>query len=164
MISMRSFSRILDCVFHNAGAQIVLNGPIGDQLRTQAVADAAGKSPFIRVRDALMGTAPRKESRPHWRWPRPWNNCVPRCRFKNLPRRQCEVRAERRYLEIIESGQTVERSAILRDLENRDVRDRTRKVAPLVPANDAYMIDSSDKTAAQVAADIRDLCQANGLA
>ena len=31
-----------------------------------------------------------------------------------------EVRAERRYLELIQSGQTVERSAILRDLENRD--------------------------------------------
>ena len=66
-----------------------------------------------------------------------------------------EVRAERRYLELIQSSQTVERSAILRDLEIRDVRDRTRKVAPLVPATDAYMIDSSDKTAAQVAADVR---------
>ena len=75
-----------------------------------------------------------------------------------------EVRAERRYLELIQSSQTVERSAILRDLEIRDVRDRTREVAPLVPANDAHVIDSSDKTAAQVAADVRDLCQANGLA
>ena len=64
-----------------------------------------------------------------------------------------EVRAERRYLELIQSSQTVERSVILRDLEIRDVRDRTRKVAPLVPANDAHVIDSSDKTAAQVAAD-----------
>ncbi|MAW25959.1 MAG: cytidylate kinase, partial [Gammaproteobacteria bacterium] len=60
--------------------------------------------------------------------------------------------------------QTVERSAILRDLEIRDVRDRTRKVAPLVPADDAYVIDSSDKTAAQVAVDVRELCRATGLA
>ena len=75
-----------------------------------------------------------------------------------------EVRAERRYLELIQSGQTVERSAILRDLENRDVRDRTREVAPLIPADDAYVIDSSDKTATQVVANIRDLWRARGLA
>jgi cytidylate kinase len=74
-----------------------------------------------------------------------------------------EVRAERRYLELIESGQIVERSVILRDLEIRDVRDRTRPVAPLVPATDASVIDSSEKTVADVVAETRDLCRAKGL-
>ena len=75
-----------------------------------------------------------------------------------------EVRAERRYLELIESGQIVERSVILRDLEIRDFRDRSRDVAPLVPADDAYVIDSSEKTVAQVVMEIQDLCKATHLA
>ena len=75
-----------------------------------------------------------------------------------------QVRAERRYLELIESGQIVERSVILRDLEIRDFRDRSRDVAPLVPAGDAYVIDSSEKTIAQVVMEIQDLCRARRLA
>ena len=74
-----------------------------------------------------------------------------------------EVRAERRYLELIESGQIVERS-VIRDLEIRDFRDRSRDVAPLVPADDAYVIDSSEKTVAQVVIEIQDLCRARCLA
>ena len=74
-----------------------------------------------------------------------------------------EVRAERRYLELIDSGQIVERSAILRDLEIRDIRDRTREAAPLVPASDAYVLDSSEKPVAEVVMEVRDLCKAKCL-
>lgn len=165
-----ALSNSLDLRFpYNAQAtEIVLNGiSVGEQLRTQAVADAASQVAIHPpVRDALMGLQRRQARDPGLVGDgRDLGTIVfPDANLKIFLDASVEVRAERRYLELIQSGQTVERSAILRDLEIRDVRDRTRKVAPLVPADDAYVIDSSDKTAAQVVADVRDLCRATGLA
>ena len=165
-----ALSNALDLRFpYNAQAtEIVLNGiSVGDQLRTQAVADAASQVAIRpHVRDALMGLQRRQARDPGLVGDgRDLGTVVfPDANLKIFLDASVEVRAERRYLELIQSGQTVERSAILRDLEIRDVRDRTRKVAPLVPADDAYVIDSSDKTAAQVAVDVRELCRATGLA
>ena len=165
-----ALSNSLDlCFRYNAQAtEIVLNGiSVGDQLRTQAVADAASQVAIRpHVRDALMGLQRRQARDPGLVGDgRDLGTIVfPDANLKIFLDASVEVRAERRYLELIQSSQTVARSVILRDLEIRDVRDRTRKVAPLVPADDAYVIDSSDKTAAQVAADVRDLCRATGLA
>jgi len=165
-----ALSNSLDLRFpYNAqGTEIMLNGvSVGDQLRTQAVADAASQvAVHPPVRDALMGLQRRQARDPGLVGDgRDLGTIVfPDANLKIFLDASVEVRAERRYLELIQSGQTVERSAILCDLEIRDVRDRTRKVAPLVPADDAYVIDSSDKTAAQVVADVRDLCRAKGLA
>jgi cytidylate kinase len=165
-----ALSNSLDLRFpYNAQAtEIVLNGiSVGEQLRTQAVADAASQVAIHPpVRDALMGLQRRQARDPGLVGDgRDLGTIVfPEANLKIFLDASVEVRAERRYLELIQSGQTVERSAILRDLEIRDVRDRTRKVAPLVPADDAYVIDSSDKTAAQVVADVRGLCRATGLA
>ena len=148
--------------------QINLNGAfVGDRLRTQAAADAASRVAIHpRVRDALMNLQRRQARDPGLVGDgRDLGTIVfPDADLKIFLDANVEVRAERRYLELIQSGQTVERSAILRDLENRDVRDRTREVAPLIPADDAYVIDSSDKTATQVVANIRDLWRARGLA
>ncbi|MEK9669884.1 MAG: (d)CMP kinase [Gammaproteobacteria bacterium] len=168
--SLVSLSNSLDLSFpYDAeGTEIVLNSvSVGNQLRTQVVADAASQVAIHPpVRDALMGLQRRQARDPGLVGDgRDLGTIVfPGANLKIFLDASVEVRAERRYLELIESGQIVERSAILRDLEIRDVRDRTRKVAPLVPADDAYVIDSSDKTAAQVVADVRDLCRAKGLA
>ena len=57
----------------------------------------------------------------------------------------CEVRARRRALQMQRSGAgEVDYQQILRDLRARDERDRTRAVAPLVPAADALILDSSE--------------------
>lgn len=56
-----------------------------------------------------------------------------------------EVRARRRYQEIIGQGGTAELPAILADLEKRDARDAGRADSPLKPAADAHMIDTSDQ-------------------
>jgi cytidylate kinase len=147
--------------------EIVLNGEsVGNKLRTQSVADAASQvAVHHSVRDALLGLQRRQARDPGLVGDgRDLGTIVfPDAKLKIFLDASVEVRAERRYLELIESGQTVERSAILRDLEIRDVRDRTRSVAPLVPADDAYVIDSSEQTVNQVMADVRDLCQAKGL-
>jgi cytidylate kinase len=54
-----------------------------------------------------------------------------------------EVRAQRRYKQLIEKGIAANLGALSRDLAERDKRDANRKVAPLVPASDSQVLDSS---------------------
>lgn len=61
-----------------------------------------------------------------------------------------EVRAARRAAELRGRGQDADEARILRDMRERDTRDRTRAVAPLRPADDARVIDTSDMTAQEV--------------
>lgn len=57
-----------------------------------------------------------------------------------------EVRAERRFLELSAKGHDVERAGVLADVIARDKRDSERETAPLVAAEDAVIIDTSDLT------------------
>jgi len=52
-------------------------------------------------------------------------------------------RAERRHKQLISKGFSVKLEDLRADLEARDARDRNRSVAPLVPAQDALMLDNS---------------------
>jgi CMP/dCMP kinase len=54
-----------------------------------------------------------------------------------------EIRAERRYKQLIEKGIDANLRALSRDLRDRDERDAKRAVAPLVPAPDSQVLDSS---------------------
>jgi cytidylate kinase len=54
-----------------------------------------------------------------------------------------EVRAERRYKQLIDKGIPANLRSLSRDLAERDARDRDRTVAPLVPAPDSQVLDSS---------------------
>ncbi len=54
-----------------------------------------------------------------------------------------EVRAERRYKQLKEKGISANLRALSRDLAERDARDANRAVAPLVPAPDSQVLDSS---------------------
>ena len=60
------------------------------------------------------------------------------------------VRAQRRYKQLIDKGNSANLAALSRDLEERDQRDAAREVAPLKPAADAASLDSSDLTVDQV--------------
>lgn len=55
-----------------------------------------------------------------------------------------EERAQRRYKQLINKGLSVNLRALLQDIQARDERDSNRAVSPLVPAEDAHVIDTSD--------------------
>ncbi|OGB24056.1 MAG: cytidylate kinase [Burkholderiales bacterium RIFCSPLOWO2_02_FULL_57_36] len=59
------------------------------------------------------------------------------------------ARAQRRYKQLIEKGFSANMHDLLKDLAERDARDVNRAVAPLKPAEDAYLLDTSDMTADQ---------------
>lgn len=54
------------------------------------------------------------------------------------------VRAERRVKQLLSQGQTADLAQITADIERRDLQDAQRAVAPLRPADDAQLLDSSD--------------------
>ena len=54
-----------------------------------------------------------------------------------------EERANRRYKQLINKGESVNLAALLEDIRKRDERDMNRAVAPLVPAEDALVIDTT---------------------
>lgn len=57
-----------------------------------------------------------------------------------------EVRARRRFLELQQRGAPDTYEQVLADMKERDYRDSHREIAPLRPAQDAIVIDSSDQT------------------
>jgi len=63
-----------------------------------------------------------------------------------------EQRAERRYKQLIAKGIPVNIDGLLRDIRERDVRDSTRAAAPLAPAPDAVLLDTTDLSIAEVTA------------
>jgi cytidylate kinase len=61
-----------------------------------------------------------------------------------------EVRAKRRYLELQNRGQEVNMLALIEDIKQRDLKDQTRVLSPLIPAEDSIVIDSSEMSLDEV--------------
>ncbi|MHA6266129.1 (d)CMP kinase [Aliiroseovarius sp. CAU 1755] len=68
----------------------------------------------------------------------------PEAEVKLFVTASAQVRAERRFVELSEKGADVTRDAVLADVKARDKRDSERAEAPLKPARDAVIIDTTD--------------------
>ena len=71
-----------------------------------------------------------------------------------------KVRAKRRYAELSARGDEVTEAEILRSLEERDARDRNRAIAPLKPAVDAHLLDTTDLSIDRAFERARDIVEA----
>lgn len=67
----------------------------------------------------------------------------PNATFKFFVDADIEVRAARRVKELLERGVEAIYARVLQDMKERDVRDSTRNLAPSVPAEDAFVIDTT---------------------
>ena len=61
-----------------------------------------------------------------------------------------EARAQRRYKQLVEKGESVDMNALIKDIPERVERDSIRTVAPLKPAADAILLDSTQMTIEEV--------------
>ncbi len=61
-----------------------------------------------------------------------------------------EERAKRRYLELQNRGQEVNMRELMDDIKKRDLKDSSRELSPLFPAEDAHIIDSSNLSLEEV--------------
>jgi cytidylate kinase len=85
---------------------------------------------------------------------------LPHAQLKIFLTASAEIRAKRRYDELIARGTPQDYDELLRDIIQRDYNDSHREVAPLKPADDAVILDSSDLTLEQVVDRIVELARA----
>lgn len=79
---------------------------------------------------------------------------LPDAKYKFYITATAEIRAERRYKELISRGHKVDFQTVLEEINLRDKNDSSRSTAPLEKAPDAELIDSSFMTAEEVASRI----------
>ena len=130
------------------GIDVLLDGrEIGNALRTEAVSVMASRVASLGpVRDALLALQRDCRKSPGLVADgRDMGTVVfPDAPLKVFLDASVEERAERRYQQLKGQGESVDRAAVLAALRARDERDRNRPVAPLRPAADAVIIDSSE--------------------
>jgi cytidylate kinase len=83
----------------------------------------------------------------------------PDARLKVYLTASAEERAKRRYKQLKDKGIGVSLAALSRDIEDRDRRDTERMLAPLRPADDARVLDSSKLTIDDVTRTVLDLAR-----
>ena len=82
----------------------------------------------------------------------------PQAQLKIFLDATAETRADRRYKQLKKSGSDDSLRAVLTEIRSRDKRDRERSVSPLIPAEDAVLIDTTVLTVDQVVKQVYDLC------
>lgn len=139
----------IQIVYADDGIQhMILNGhDITDEIRTPEMsAYASGVSALPCVRDYLLDMQ-RSLART--------NNVImdgrdigtvvlPQADVKIFLTASAEVRAQRRYAELISKGENVTLDKVLADMRQRDKQDSTRAIAPLRCAEDAVRLDTSE--------------------
>lgn len=131
-----------------AAKSLVAEDLDGDTLRSPEVAQAASKVAVIpEVRAALVDfqrAFARRAGGAVLDGRDIGTVICPEAEAKLFVTASAEVRAERRYLELVGKGHEVTREDVLADVVARDERDRNRSEAPLKPAEDAVLVDTSD--------------------
>lgn len=163
--ALAELARTLPVTFH--GEKIFMdNHDVSDAIRTEACGVRASEvAPLAAVRRALL------ERQRGFRRPpglvadgRDMGTVVfPDASLKVFLTARPEVRAERRYKQLIEKGINANLRALSRDLAERDARDENRAVAPLARAPDSQVLDSSALSIDEVVARIVDWCRERNL-
>ncbi len=149
-------AQVLNLSFEPAadGVHVLLNGEdVSQEIRTEeAGANASKVAAHPAVRDALL-----QRQRDFRQEPglvadgRDMGTVVfPDAQVKIFLDASAEVRAQRRELQLKKQGKTAEYATILQEIKERDERDRNRATAPLKPAPDALILDSTALTIEEV--------------
>lgn len=132
--------------------EILLQGqPVGDSVRSEASGEAASKiAALARLREALLRFQREFRQTPGLVADgRDMGSVVfPDATVKIFLTASAEVRAERRYKQLMEKGMHANLSQILQGLRQRDARDMARSVAPLQKCADASLLDTDNLTIA----------------
>lgn len=150
--------KLEECLFALEGAgestRLLCNKrPVGNEVRTEKagmLAAAAGRNPqvrdFLKAAQQRLGAAFSLVAEG-----RDMGTVVfPKAACKIFLDADPDIRAQRRYLQLREMGQEEDLAELARKIRERDEQDRNRAVAPLRPALDAHVIDTSHKNIDEV--------------
>jgi cytidylate kinase len=136
------------------GGRAILEGrDVADALRTEEVSSVASRiAVHQRLRSALIERQRSFRAAPGLvAEGRDMGTIVfPDAELKVFLTASAEQRAERRHKQLITKGIPVTIQGLLRDIRERDARDSTRAAAPLVPARDAVILDTTDLSITEV--------------
>ena len=153
----------LSLKFVDGEQRVILNGEdVSREIRLPEASMAASNVSAIPEVRAFLLEMQKKLARE--------NNCLmdgrdigtvilPDAELKIFLTASAEIRAERRYKELIEKGTPKDYDELLSEIKQRDHNDSHRAVAPLKPAVDAYMLDSSDMSLEEVVTKIVSLAK-----
>ena len=149
-IALAELALVLDARFEEEedDTRVILNGEdVTDQLRSEAVGAFSSRvAAQPAVREALLERQRSFRGEPGLVADgRDMGTVVfPDASQKFYLTASVSERAKRRHKQLKEKGESVNLSRLFRDIEERDRRDETRDIAPLVPAKDAVHIDSTE--------------------
>ncbi|WP_035825664.1 (d)CMP kinase [Janthinobacterium sp. RA13] len=136
---------------HFAGGEILLaHENVTEQIRAEEVGNTASKIAVLpTVRHALVGLQLGFRKTPGLVADgRDMGTVIfPHAPLKVFLTASVEARAQRRYKQLIDKGFSANMEDLLMDLQARDERDTHRAIAPLVPAEGAHVLDTSEMTA-----------------
>ena len=152
----------IEIEYDEEGVQhMIMNGmDVSDDIRTQDISQKASLvSAHAVVRDVLLDMQ-RNVAKKH--------NVImdgrdigtvvlPKANVKIFLTAAAEVRAKRRYDELIAKGQKADLNTILKEIQQRDYQDSHREIAPLKQAKDAVLVDTSNLDIEGVVAAIREI-------
>ncbi len=147
--ALAELGRKLDVKFvpENNEIQVILDGKnVGDQIRTAEAGQNASKiAVYPQVREALLQRQRDFRSiKGLIADGRDMGTVVfPDAEIKFFLDASAEERTKRRVKQLQEKGFNANFDEILAEIKERDFRDRNRPVAPLVPAKDAMILDST---------------------
>lgn len=138
----------VDLVFENGEQKVLLNGEdVSAEIRTPPASMAASDVSAVPEVRAFLFDLQRDIAKR--------SNCImdgrdigtvvlPDAKVKIFLTASPEARAMRRYKELIEKGSEVEYNDVLEDLIQRDYNDSHREIAPLKPAEDSVIVDTTN--------------------
>lgn len=143
--------------------QIILNGEnVTKELRQESVGNMASKSsavPMVREKLLQLQRDLADENDVIMDGRDIGTFVLPNADVKVYLTASVEERANRRYRELMEKGESADLHVIMEDIRTRDFQDMNRAIAPLKKAEDAVVIDSSQMTIEEVMEKIVDAFQ-----
>ncbi len=154
MVSIEAENAIVSIEYINGEQAVVLNGSnVNGLIRTPEIGESASKvSVYKRVRAKLVSLQQEitQNSDVVMDGRDIASKVLPNANVKIYLDASVEIRAKRRYDELILKGEKADLSEIENDVRERDYRDMHRDISPLIKVDDAVVVDSSDMTIEQV--------------
>jgi len=159
----------LDVVFQptSVGVKVILEGEdVTDIIRTEKVGSLASQVAALpevraallqRQRDFAQADGLIADGRDMG------TVVFPAAHVKVFLTASAEERGQRRYQQLLDKGFDASLPALIEDIQARDERDSNRAVAPLKPADDATVIDSTDLTIEEVCEQVAGLVRKAGM-
>ena len=144
----------ISIVYENGSQQVILNGEnVTGRLRDESTGKSASVvSKYLPVREKLVELQRKLADTSNVVMDgRDIGSAVlPNAQVKVYLTASSDTRAKRRFDELVAKGENPDYEEIKADIEARDYQDMNREHSPLVQAEDAHLVDSSDMTIEEV--------------